>query len=210
MTKTAALFLAHLNPFTKAHEEIISYLRQDYHVYVFPVRFLKDSQEVNTRSFPFSYEARKSMVESVFGKEDVTVLPDYTFYSPFVRYLPPIISPYSWMLRNSLIRHVNEEKFVTYTGDKAERIALRVYRLNPLKAKRLEISASLVKEMMYQQAIGDRSAEKQNDSNDWQGRVPSKVVQLIKDNWIVIEKYASLDDRTTRIFGMKFPKDGFR
>ena len=75
MTETAAIYLAHLNPLTNAHETIISKLKgEGYHVYVFPVRFLIDGREVNTRSFPFSYDLRKQMVESIFGRA-VTVLP---------------------------------------------------------------------------------------------------------------------------------------
>ena len=32
-----------------------------------PVRFLIDDNEVNSKSFPFSFEIRKEMLESVFG-----------------------------------------------------------------------------------------------------------------------------------------------
>src|ERR1041385_68128 len=112
---TAALYLAHLNPMTLAHESIISTLKKDYQVYVFPVRFVKDGREINTKSFPFSYELRRSMVKSVFGNS-VSVLPDYTFYAPFFKYLPPLLSLPSWGLRNQIIAQVKEEGFVSYTG----------------------------------------------------------------------------------------------
>jgi hypothetical protein len=151
MSSTAAIYLAHLNPMTKAHESIISTLKRDYRVYVYPVRFLKDGREINTKSFPFSFELRKAMVESVFG-DSVAVLPDYTFYAPFVKYLPPLISSRSWELRNQIIAQIKEGRFVSYTGDKAERLMLKVYRFNPLKAARLEISASSAKEELYRQA----------------------------------------------------------
>src|SRR5919108_4011361 len=104
---TAAIYLAHLNPMTRAHQSIISTLKRDYSVYVFPVRFIKDGREVNTKSFPFSFELRKSMVESVFG-DSVLVLPDYTFHAPFVKYLPPLISSRSWELRNQIIAQIKE------------------------------------------------------------------------------------------------------
>src|ERR671932_333391 len=81
----AAIYLGHLNPMTKAHESIISMLQQDYHVYVFPVRFIRGDREINTKSFPFPYELRKQMVDSVFG-DSVTVLPNYAFHAPFVKY----------------------------------------------------------------------------------------------------------------------------
>ncbi len=77
-----AIYLVHLNPMTTAHESIISTLKKDYRVYIFPVRFIKDGQEVNTKSFPFSFQLRKQMVESVLG-DSVAVLPDYTFYAPY-------------------------------------------------------------------------------------------------------------------------------
>jgi hypothetical protein len=94
MEKLAALYLAHLNPFTKAHQEIIFSLLKTYIVYVFPVRFLKNGKEMNTRSFPFSYEIRKLMIESVFpNEENVIVSPNYTFIAPFIKYLPPLFSP---------------------------------------------------------------------------------------------------------------------
>lgn len=200
--KAAALYLAHLNPMTKAHESIISSLLQDYRVYVFPVRFLKGEQEVNTRSFPFSFEQRKQMAESVFGNS-ITVLPDYTFYAPFSKYLPPLLSSRSWELRNQIVSQVKEEKFVSYTGDKAERLMLKVYRLNPLKADRLEISATSVKEMLYSQAAG-------NEGEEWRDKVPAPVVQIIKKNWDVVERYAKAEDGTKRVMGMKFPSDGYK
>lgn len=198
----AAIYLAHLNPMTRAHESIISTLKRDYNVYVFPARFVKDGREINTKSFPFSYELRKSMVESVFH-DSVSVLPDYTFYAPYSKYLPPLLSSRSWELRNKIMAQVKEEKFVSYTGDKAERMMLKVYRLNPLKADRLDISASTVKDELYRQAVegGDEA---------WHTKVPSQVVNVIKQNWGVVDKFAKMEDRTTRVMGMKFPKEGYK
>jgi hypothetical protein len=203
MSSTAAIYLAHLNPMTKAHESIISTLKENYRVYVYPVRFLKDGREINTKSFPFSFELRKAMVESVFG-DSVVMLPDYTFYAPFVKYLPPLISSRSWGLRNQIIAQIKEGRFVSYTGDKAERLMLKVYRFNPLNAARLEIPASSVKEKLYRQAtkgIGD---------NEWRNKVPAPVVEIIKRNWDVVDKFARMEDNTMRVMGMKFPKEGYK
>ncbi len=203
MTATAAIYRAHLNPMTKAHEAIISSLQnQDYHVYVFPVRFLKEGREVNTRSFPFSYELRKDMVESVFGN-GLQVLPDYSFHSPFAKYLPPLLSSRSWALRNEIIAHVKEEKFVSYTGDKAERLMLKAYRLHPLRASRHEISSSTVKNLMYRQAL--EAGEKES----WRDKVPARVAELITRNWHVVEHFAAMEDNTKRVMGMKFPEEGY-
>ena len=198
----AAIYLVHLNPMTNAHRSIILRLKKDYRVYVFPVRFIKDGQEVNTKSLPFSYQLRKQMVESVFG-DSVAVLPDYAFYAPYSKYMPPLLSSRSWELRNRIITQINEEKFVSYTGDKAERLMLKAYRLNPLKADRLEVSASSIRAKLYRQVVeGDRDEE-------WRTKVPEAVAEIIKKNWSIVDKFARMEDKTTRVMGMKFPKEGY-
>ena len=235
MEKIAALYLAHLNPVTNSHEKIISQLSKDYRVYVFPVVFLKEGREVNTRTFPFPYELRKKMLLSLFnGHGSIEILPNYRFISPFIKYLPPILSPYSWSLRRGIVRDVVEDRFISYTGDKAERIALRFYNLHPIKAKRLEISSSNVKELLYREALeylrkdeftrnlknglnhsnhnhhkiqnGDQVSESSKES--WQKMVPKNVVNIIMENWKIVEKYAQSADKTIKIFGMKIPEEG--
>lgn len=206
MEKIAALYLAHLNPVTNSHEKIISQLSKDYHVYVFPVVFLKEGREVNTRTFPFSYELRKKMLLSLFNSHDnIEILPNYRFISPFIKYLPPLLSPYSWSLRRGILRDVVEDRFISYTGDKAERIALRFYNLHPIKAKRLEISSSNVKELLYREALDQVS---KSSKESWQTMVPKNVVNVIMENWKIVEKYARSADKTIKIFGMKFPEEG--
>lgn len=206
MEKIAALYLAHLNPVTNSHEKIISQLSKDYHVYVFPVVFLKEGREVNTRTFPFSYELRKKMLLSLFNDHDnIEILPNYRFISPFIKYLPPLLSPYSWSLRRGILRDVVEDRFISYTGDKAERIALRFYNLHPIKAKRLEISSSNVKELLYREALDQVS---KSSKESWQKMVPKNVVNVIMENWKIVEKYARSADKTIKIFGMKFPEEG--
>ncbi|MGV8106155.1 MAG: hypothetical protein ACP5OH_00095 [Nitrososphaerota archaeon] len=206
MEKIAALYLAHLNPLTNSHEKIISQLSKDYHVYVFPVVFLKEGREVNTRTFPFSYELRKKMLLSLFNSHDnIEILPNYRFISPFIKYLPPILSPYSWSLRRGILRDVVEDRFISYTGDKAEMIALRLYSLHPIKAKRLEISSSNVKELLYSEAL-DQVSESHKES--WQKMVPKNIANIIMENWKIVEKYAQSADKTIKIFGMKFPEEG--
>lgn len=207
MEKIAALYLAHLNPFTKAHEEIITSLQKNYTVYVFPVRFIKNGIEINTRSFPFTYEIRKSMIRSVFPNEGkVIVSPNYTFFSPFIKYLPPLFSPYSWKIRDEILNSIKEKKFISYTGDRIERYVLKIYRFNPIKATRLSISASQVKEIIYDQALN--KGENIKDST-WEEKIPSSVVKIIKNNWNIIEKFANEKDETLKVVGVKFPKKGF-
>lgn len=199
----AAIYLVHLNPMTVAHESIISMLKKKYHVYIFPVRFVKDGQEINTKSLPFSYSLRKEMIESVFG-DSVVVLPEYTFYAPYRKYLPPLLSSRSWKLRNQIISQINEKKFVSYTGDKAERLMLKAYRLNPLKADRLEISASSIRASLYNQVVEGESDE------EWRRKVPEVVAQIIKKNWNIVDKFARMEDSTTMMMGMKFPQEGYK
>ncbi len=201
----AAIYLVHLNPMTNAHRSIILRLKKDYRVYVFPVRFIKDGQEVNTKSLPFSYQLRKQMVESVFG-DSVVVLPDYTFYAPYSKYMPPLLSSRSWQLRNQIITQINEEKFVSYTGDKAERLMLKAYRLNPLKADRLEVSASSIRARLYRQVVEGGGA----GDEEWSEKVPRAVAEIIKKNWNIVKKFARMEDSTTRVMGMKFPNEGYK
>ncbi|HKG71155.1 MAG TPA: hypothetical protein VKA87_04610, partial [Nitrososphaeraceae archaeon] len=72
------------------------------------------------------------------------------------------------------------------------------------KFKRLEISASNVKEMLYLQAIKGTV----NEGEAWHDKVPEQVATLINENWKIIEKYARSPDYTMRLMGMKFPKEG--
>ena len=236
MENIAALYLAHLNPVTNAHEKIISQLAEHYHVYVFPVVFLKEGREINTRTFPFPYELRRKMLLSLFdGHDNIDILPNYNFVSPYIKYLPPILSPYSWSMRREILRDVLEDRFISYTGDSAERIALRFYNLHPIKAKRLEISSSNVKELLYREALdnlrndefnknlkndfdhsdryNNRNYYKGEDIEDalkesWQKMVPKTIINIICENWAIVEKFAQSVDKTIKIFGMKFPTEG--
>ena len=75
---TTAIYLAHLNPVTNAHTEIIRDLAKNDDVVVMPVRFLVENTEINSKSFPFTFDIRKEMLESVFG-DSITVSSNYTF-----------------------------------------------------------------------------------------------------------------------------------
>ncbi len=80
---------------------------------------------------------------------------------------------------------------------------LKAYRLNPLKAERLEISASSVKEELYNQAL-------HGGDDVWSGKVPEQVAGIIKKNWEIVDMFARMDDNTMRVMGMKFPKEGYK
>lgn len=196
---TVSIYLAHLNPVTNAHVEIIEELKKESNVMVMPVIFLKNDVEINSGSFPFRFEIRKKMLEAVFGSS-IEVSKNYTFRAPFWRYLPPLLSPVSWVLRKEILEGVPKDYF-TYTGDKAEGVMLKIYRLNPKIGIRKCVSASSVKNKLYDAARGKNTI--------WKDDVPSKVVEIIKQHWDVVEKYANVEDETTRIAGMKFPKDGY-
>lgn len=193
---TVAIYLAHLNPLTNAHVEIINDLKKEDRTIVMPVVFLNNGIEINSKSFPFSYEIRKKMLTAVFG-DSVEVSPNYTFHAPFYRYFPPVLSPYSWKLRAQILDGVDKD-YYTYTGDKMEGLMLKAYRLNPRVGTRKAISASSVKDKMYDSANGKNT--------DWKESVPAEVAKVIEDNWDVVVKYANSEDLTTRVAGMKFPK----
>ena len=196
---TTAIYLAHLNPMTNAHVEIIEEQKKENKVVVMPVRFLKGEKEINSKSFPFNFETRKKMIESVFS-DSVTVSSNYTFLAPFKKYFPPLISPKSWSLRKQILQGIGKD-YYTYTGDKAEGLMLKLYRLNPKVGTRKLVSATSVKNDMYTAAQGNISS--------WEKFVPSSIAKIINENWETVKKFASAEDMTTRIAGMKFPKEGY-
>ena len=205
-----ALYLAHLNPVTNAHVEIISDLKNNAStVKVMPVVF-RDcrNSEVNSKSFPFDFESRCEMLKSVFG-DTIEISQDYTFYAPFKRYMPPLLSPKSWKLRKKILSDVKGTYF-SYTGDKAEGYMLRLYRMRPKVGARKSLSATSVKEKLYTAAtISDTTPTAQTDTSSahWECDVPDSVAQIIKREWSTIQKFAKAPDMTTRICGMKFPKE---
>ena len=197
---TTILYLAHLNPLTNAHIEIINQLKEEAdNVKVMPVIFKLGGKEVTSKSFPFNFEVRKNMIESVFDNS-VLITDDYTFDAPFKKYLPPLLSLKSWKLRKRILNGVKGNYF-SYTGDKAEGYMLKLYRLKPKIGERRTLSAASVKEKMYETVLGKKS--------DWKADVPEGVGNIIEENWDVIEKYSKLEDKTRRVLGMKFPIEGW-
>ena len=197
---TTALYLAHLNPVTNAHVEIIKELKKEADIVkVMPVIFKYDDREVNSKSFPFNFETRKKMLESIFG-DSIKITDDYAFLAPFKKYLPPLIRRKSWKLRKQILNGVEGDYF-SYTGDKAEGYMLKMYRLKPKIGERKSLSAASVKEKLYDAALEKNS--------NWKEDVPKEIVKIIEDEWKTVEKYSSGEDMTTRVVGMKFPKEGW-
>ena len=195
-----AIYLAHLNPVTNAHVEIIKELKKDADIVkVMPVIFRSDEKEVNSKSFPFNFETRKKMLESIFG-DSIKITDDYAFLAPFKKYLPPLVRRKSWKLRKQILNGVEGDYF-SYTGDKAEGYMLKMYRLKPKIGERKSLSAASVKEKLYKAAL--------EKSSNWKEDVPEQIVKIIEDEWETVEKYSSEDDMTTRVVGMKFPKEGY-
>ena len=197
---TTALYLAHLNPVTNAHVEIIKELKKDADIVkVMPVIFKYDNREVNSKSFPFNFETRKKMLESIFG-DSIKITDDYAFLAPFKKYLPPLVRRKSWKLRKQILNGVEDDYF-SYTGDKAEGYMLKMYRLKPKIGERKSLSAASVKEKLYDAALEKNS--------NWKEDVPKEIIKIIEDEWETVEKYSSGEDMTTRVVGMKFPKEGW-
>jgi len=195
-----ALYLAHLNPVTNAHVEIITELKKQADIVkVMPVVFKDEDREINSKSFPFNFETRKKMLESIFG-DSIQITDDYAFYAPFKKYLPPLVRRKSWKLRKQILNGVKGDYF-SYTGDKAEGYMLKMYRLKPKIGERKSLSATSVKEKLYN-AVHEKKSS-------WKEDVPENVVKIIEDEWKTVEKYANSEDQTTRIVGMKFPKEGY-
>ena len=164
-----------------------------------PVVFKDGENEINSKSFPFNFETRKKMLESVFG-DSVQITDDYAFFAPFKKYMPPLLSPKSWQLRKQILRGV-EGEFFSYTGDKAEGCMLKIYRLRPKIGERKSLSAACVKEKIYDAALGKEST--------WKDDVPASIAKVIEEQWETAKEFANAEDMTTRIVGMKFPKEGW-
>ena len=197
---TTALYLAHLNPVTNAHVEIIKELKKEADIVkVMPVIFKYDNREVNSKSFPFNFETRKKMLESIFG-DSIKITDDYAFLAPFKKYLPPLVRRKSWKLRKQILNGVEGDYF-SYTGDKAEGYMLKLYRLKPKIGERKSLSAASVKEKLYDSVLAKKS--------NWKEDVPEQIVTIIEEEWKTVEKFANQEDQTTRIVGMKFPKEGY-
>ena len=196
---TIAIYLAHLNPVTNAHTEIIRDLMKNDNVVVMPVRFLIGDREINSKSFPFTFEMRREMLESVFGNS-ITISSNYTFHAPFKKYFPPLVSKGSWKLRKEILSEI-EGDYYTYTGDKAEGLMLKLYRLKPKIGQRKKLSATSVKNDMYKSVLEKK--------NDWEKQVPASVAGIIRENWDIVEGFASSEDNTMRVLGMKFPREGY-
>jgi len=197
---TTALYLAHLNPVTNAHVEIIKELKKEADIVkVMPVIFKYDNREVYSKSFPFNFETRKKMLESIFG-DSIKITDDYAFLAPFKKYLPPLVRRKSWKLRKQILNGVEGDYF-SYTGDKAEGYMLKLYRLKPKIGERKSLSAASVKEKLYDSVLEKKS--------NWKEDVPEQIVSIIEGEWKTVEKFASQEDQTTRIVGMKFPKEGY-
>ncbi len=78
---------------------------------------------------------------------------------------------------------------------------LKLYRLRPKIGERKSLSASSVKEKLYNSALEKNSS--------WKKDVPEQIIKIIEEEWKTIEKFANQEDQTTRIIGMKFPKEGY-
>ena len=197
---TTALYLAHLNPVTNAHVEIIKELKKEADIVkVMPVIFKYDNREVNSKSFPFNFETRKKMLEAIFG-DSIEITDDYAFLAPFKKYLPPLVRRKSWKLRKQILKGVEGDYF-SYTGDKAEGYMLKLYRLKPKIGERKSLSAASVKEKLYDSVLEKKS--------NWKEDVPEQIISIIEEEWKTVEKFANQEDQTTRIVGMKFPKEGY-
>jgi len=86
-----------------------------------------------------------------------------------------------------------------------------MYSLRPLKANRLELSASEVRTMLYDDAISEKrkQIEQERTVRSWHNKIPKKTIGIIQENWTIVQSFANSQDNTIKLCGMKFPKDGF-
>ena len=126
---------------------------------------------------------------------------DVIFNHTVVTYNEHLKNILNHILKSYQILNEIEGDYYTYTGDKAEGIMLRLYRLKPKVGQRKELSATSVKNEMYESVLGGKT--------EWEKQVPEPVAEIINKNWNIVEKFASSEDNTTRVLGMKFPREGY-
>ena len=63
------------------------------------------------------------------------------------------------------------------------------------------MGATSVKNDLYKAASGEK--------NDWEKHVPEPVAEIINKNWKIVEEFATSEDKTMRVLGMKFPSEGY-
>ena len=203
------MWLAHVNPPTKAHEEIIRERMQEGEVYVLPVIFRNnEGKEVSTRSLPFSFDVRREMLQSIFN-DKIHVLDAYTFHAPYKEYqgktivgIPIGLSDKAAQLRDHILSCVPEPR-KSCTGNYSEYLLLKKFGLNPERGKRKSIAGTNVRELMYGEAL------KRNTVENWRELVPPTVVEIIEKNWNIVEYFAGKEDQTIKKFGLKIPIDGY-
>ena len=150
------------------------------------------------------------ILESFDYNENIAVLDNYAFVSPYVKYFPPFLSPPFQKLRKNIILNLPGSNFITYTGDRAERVLLKIFGFNPIQANRQVISSTNVKNLLYRSALSCKTLIRvQSLDSEWSNFVSPKVGEIIRKNWNVIEHFSNSGDNTIRVCGMKFPKDGF-
>ena len=110
-------------------------------------------------------------------------------------------------MRSDILESFLENEFFSYTGDRAESWMLKIYGLRPMLGKRLEISGTFVRDILYRHASHHHKWESKK-GEPWVNYVPPQVVEIIYKNWATVEQFADTDDRTVRLFGMKFPQEG--
>ena len=135
------------------------------------------------------------------------------FFLHIIQYFPPFVSPAFKRLKNKIILNIQENSFITYTGDRAERVLLSLFGFNPVKANRQVVSSTNVKNLLYKSVLSTENLNPNegSKSNDlkWHEYVSPKVGQVIEDNWETIKNFSITKDETIRVMGMKFPKNGF-
>ena len=87
---------------------------------------------------------------------------------------------------------------------------LKLFGFNPIQANRQVISSTNVKNLLYKSALSFKMLSRSNNIDwEWNNYVSPNVSNIIRNNWNVIEHFSNSADKTIRVFGMKFPKDGF-
>ena len=103
-------------------------------------------------------------------------------------------------IKKNIISGIKESKFITYTGDRAERLLLKLFGFNPIQATDRLFLLRMLK-TLYKSASSFKCYRSNNNMDlEWNSYVSPNVSNIIKNNWNVIEHFSNSADKTIHMY----------
>lgn len=186
-----AVTFGQINPPTISHFDFLEYLTSWFKVRAAVSTFYtRNHTQVLTRSMPLRFEEVKEIITRALPAVDVV---EWPFYEPYAKYIP--LAPWKVHGTKKLIPYVGW----AFTRDDNEKKFLHMAGIKTLYSKRTGISATEVREMIY------------NQDPRWKEYVfplSEKVIERPKIKERLME-LGRLPDETLKIDSLKVPLEGF-